>query len=73
MKGVDFTECDLSSASFVNCNLENATFDQTKLEKADLSTAYNYTIDPERNYIKKAVFSSEGLSGLLTKYDLKIK
>ncbi len=73
LKGVDFSACDLSSAKFENCNLEHATFDQTNLERADFSTAYNYNLDPAQNKIKKAVFSSDGLIGLLNKYDIKLK
>ena len=34
--------------------------------------AYNFDIDPEINMIKKALFSAQGLPGLLSKYQLKI-
>jgi len=50
----------------------NATFDKTMLEKADFRTAYNYSIDPDNNRIKKAKFSQSGLGGLLHKYDIVI-
>jgi fluoroquinolone resistance protein len=68
----DFTECDLHSALFRNCDLGRAVFFHTILEKADLSTSWNYTLDPEENKIKKAKFSREGLAGLLDKYELEI-
>lgn len=68
----DFAECDLTGAFFSNCDLKGAIFDRTTLEKADLSTAYNYIIDPENNKIKKAKFSTAGLAGLLSKYDIKV-
>ncbi len=67
-----FDDADLSSSKFISCNLENAVFIGTKLEQADLSTSYNYIIDPEKNKIKKAKFSSSGVPGLLTKYDIVI-
>lgn len=67
-----FDDADLSSSEFIGCNFENATFGKTNLEKADLSTSYNYSIDPENNRIKKAKFSVPGLPGLLMKYDIII-
>jgi hypothetical protein len=41
--------------------------------KADLSTSFNYQIDPERNKLKGARFSLHGIGGLLHKYDIKIE
>lgn len=69
----DFTECDLTGAVFAGCNLDRALFDRTILEKADFRTAYNYTIDPEKNTLKKAKFSVAGLPGLLRKYNIDIE
>lgn len=69
----DFTEADLTLAVFEHCDLTGAIFDNTILEKADLHTSFNYSIDPERNKLKKAVFSVQGLSSLLDKYDIVIK
>jgi len=69
---VDFTECDLTSAILENCDFLNSTFDNTTLEKADLRTSVHYSIDPERNRIKKAKFSLSASSGLLDKYDIDI-
>jgi uncharacterized protein YjbI with pentapeptide repeats len=68
----DFTESDLTSAIFNHCDLARATFDHTILEKADFRTAVNYSIDPEKNKIKKARFSTAGITGLLDKYDIDI-
>jgi uncharacterized protein YjbI with pentapeptide repeats len=70
---VDFSEADLTSAFFDECDLLGAVFDNTILEKADLSKAYNYSIQPERNRIKKAKFSQSGLSGLLQHWGIDIK
>jgi fluoroquinolone resistance protein len=70
---VDFTETDLTAAELNNCNMLQAVFDNTILEKADLRTAINFSIDPERNKLKKAKFSATALSGLLHKYDLIIQ
>ncbi len=73
LQEVDFSEADLSAALLDNCDLALSVFSNTILEKADLKTAYNYSIDPETNYIKKAKFSSNGIAGLLDKYDLEIE
>jgi hypothetical protein len=43
------------------------------LEKADIRTSHNYTIDPEKNKVKKAKFSIHGIAGLLDKYDIEIE
>jgi fluoroquinolone resistance protein len=68
----DFTEADLTDVKFENCNLHRAFFDRTILKNADLSTSYNFIIDPDNNDIKKARFSAQGLPGLLAKYDIRI-
>jgi fluoroquinolone resistance protein len=69
----DFTGCDLTSAVFDNCDLKDATFSNTIIEKADFRTAFNYSIDPTINKIKKAKFSLTGVPGLLDRYDLEIE
>lgn len=73
LQETDFVETDLSNAIFENCDLSRAVFNRTLLEKADFRTAYNYSIDPENNKIKKAKFSIAGISGLLNKYDILIE
>jgi uncharacterized protein YjbI with pentapeptide repeats len=72
LRDTDFTECDLTGSSFDNCDLQKAMFDHTNLEKVDFRTALNYSIDPEKNRLKKTRVSSSGLAGLLNKYDLLI-
>ena len=73
LQEVDFAEADLTGVIFSNCDLSGAIFQNTTMEKADFRTAYNYSIDPERNRIKKAKFSRMGLVGLLDKYGLIIE
>lgn len=72
LEGVDFAQSDLSSTSFDECNLNMAIFDNTIIEKADFRNASGFQIDPESNYIKKARFSTSGLPGLLTKYNIDV-
>jgi uncharacterized protein YjbI with pentapeptide repeats len=69
----DLTAADLTEAKFNNCNLHRAFFSNTILKGADFRTSYNFTIDPDDNQIKKAMFSVHGLPGLLAKYDIKIQ
>ncbi|HVU94020.1 MAG TPA: pentapeptide repeat-containing protein [Puia sp.] len=73
LRQVDFTGCDLSQAVFDGCDLADAVFERTVLEKADLRGAFNYSIDPAGNRVKKARFSLEGVRGLLGKYDILIE
>jgi len=70
---VDFAGCDLTTAAFDTCDFSGAVFDRTILERADLRTAYNYSIDPEINKIKKAKFSLPAVTGLLHKYNIDIE
>lgn len=70
---VDFTESNLANARFINCDLTRAIFERANLEKTDFTSSYNFTIDPEKNKIRKAKFSKENVAGLLTKYDIIIE
>lgn len=62
MEKAVFDHCDLDQAVFVNCQLRQANF----------STAWNISLDPERNKVKGAKFSVEGALALLGKYGLEI-
>ncbi len=72
LKNAVFEQANLSKATFDNTDLAGAVFERTTLAEADFSTAYNYSIDPELNNIKKAKFSQDGLAGLLTRYDIRV-
>lgn len=72
LQEVDFIDADLTGAVFEACDLTGAKFENTTLDKADFRTAFNYTIDPALNRLKKAQFSLTGLPGLLAGYDLVI-
>ena len=70
---VDFTEADLSQLHLDHCDLLKANFNRSILESTDFRLSINYSIDPELNRIKKAKFSSTGISGLLDRYDIVIE
>lgn len=69
----DFTEANLRKLSLEECDLTRATFQDTDLREADLSSARGYDIDPRQNRIRGAVFSSDGLSGLLQSFGIVIR
>ncbi|MBW4361524.1 pentapeptide repeat-containing protein [Flavobacterium taihuense] len=67
---VDFMATDLTEVLFENCDLYRAEFAKATANKADFKTSYNYTIDPKTTKLKKAIFSLEGLKGLLYKHEI---
>ena len=72
LEEIDFTEADLSGSVFKNCDLTKTVFDNTILQKVDFRTARNYSINPNKNNIKKAKFSLPEIVGLLDTYDIEI-
>ena len=73
LQEVDFAETDLTGSIFDTCDLAGALFENSILEKVDFETAFNYSIDPNINRIKKAKFSMAGVLGLLHKHDIEVK
>ena len=73
LQEVDFTEAELIGVVFDNCDLGRAIFERTNLEKADFRTAWQFSIDPTVNRVKKARFSREGVTGLLDKFNILIE
>ncbi|NTW83564.1 MAG: pentapeptide repeat-containing protein [Chlorobiaceae bacterium] len=72
LREADFSETDLSCSTFAECDLLLAIFHHTNLEGADLRTAFNFSISPENNRLRKARFSADGLPGLLDSYGIVI-
>jgi uncharacterized protein YjbI with pentapeptide repeats len=70
---VDFMGADLAEVVFDNCDLYRAEFSKAIANKTNFRTSFNYAIDPEKTKIKKAVFSMDGVKGLLYKHDIVIK
>ncbi|MBP1645868.1 MAG: Pentapeptide repeat (8 copies) [Bacteroidetes bacterium] len=73
LQEVDFSQADLTMSIFKDCDMLRTVFSNTNLEKADLTTSYNYIIDPNNNTIRKARFSKYGLSGLLIPFGIIIE
>lgn len=72
MHGTDLSGADLSGAIMDDCDLQEAVFDGTDLQRADLRTSHGFIIDPERNRLKGARFSTGNVAGLLAKYGVRI-
>lgn len=72
MKEASFMQVNLAGSTFDQCDLSGAVFNRTDLTSVNLVTAYNYSIDPEINTLKKASFSLQGLPGLLSRHQIKV-
>ena len=66
-------QSDITEALFDNCNLHLTVFDKAIANKADFYSSYFFSIDPEKTKLKKAIFSQDGLKGLLHKYEIIVK
>lgn len=73
LKSADFSDATLIKALFDSSDLAGTVFSKTNLQEASLVTAYNYSIDPEQNFIKNASFSAQGLPGLLTRHKIRVE
>jgi fluoroquinolone resistance protein len=72
LKESDFTEVTAINAVFDGCDFLDGTFDQSNLQGADFTKAINYHINPLKNQIKKAKFSTSGLIGLVSDFGIEI-
>ena len=69
---VDFMKTDVTEVLFDNCDLYRAEFALATANKANFKTSYNYTIDPTKTKLKKAIFSLNEVKGLLFKHQILI-
>ncbi|MEM1282659.1 MAG: pentapeptide repeat-containing protein [Chlamydiota bacterium] len=67
-----FNQANLVQANFSDSNLMGTLFHHSNLSKADFRGAYNYSIDPQLNTLKKAYFSLPEAISLLASLDLQI-
>jgi uncharacterized protein YjbI with pentapeptide repeats len=70
---VDFMNTDLTEVAFDNCDLYRSEFAKAIANKSNFKKSYNYTIDPTKTKLKKAIFSLNEVKGLLFKHELVIK
>ena len=67
---VDFMQTDLTAVVFDKCDLYKAEFEKANAQNTNFKTSINYTIDPKKTKIKKAIFSKDQLNGLLFKHEI---
>ena len=67
---VDFMGADLTSVLFYNCDLYRSEFNKAVSIKTNFKTSINYSIDPQKTKLTKAIFSLNGVKGLLFKHDI---
>jgi fluoroquinolone resistance protein len=72
LKESDFTDITAINAVFDGCDFLDGSFDQSNLQGADFTKAINYHINPLKNQIKKAKFSTSGLIGLVSDFGIEI-
>ncbi len=72
LKEADFSGADMTECKLKSCDLSNAMFGNTNLSKADLSTSFNFSINPNLNKLKGAQFSRDNINGLLDVFQIKI-
>ncbi len=72
-QNVDFSDADLTSADFSNVTFADCVFRNTNLENADFRYASGYYIDPTRNKISGARFSSPEVLNLLAGFEIVIE
>jgi uncharacterized protein YjbI with pentapeptide repeats len=73
IQGADFTEANLENTKLINSNLNNSVFNRTNLKSTNFLGSSNFSINPNENYLKGAIFSKDEIAGLLDVFELKIK
>ncbi len=66
---VDLMSTELTAVLFDRCDLYRTEFAKAIANGANFKTSFNYTIDPTKTKIKKAIFSLSGIKGLLYKFN----
>lgn len=72
LKYADFAEITAVNAVFDGCDFLHSTFDQSNLQGSDFTNATNYEINPLKNQLKKAKFSTSGLIELVSGFGIDI-
>jgi len=69
---VDFMACDLHSVLFDRCDLYRAEFEKADARRCDFSSSRNYTLHPGQTKVNRAIFSREGLRGLVKAFGVEV-
>jgi uncharacterized protein YjbI with pentapeptide repeats len=69
---VDFMKADIQAVVFDSCDLHRTEFEGALAQKANFYSSENYSINPAKTNVTKAIFSAEKLGGLVVHHQLKI-
>ncbi|WP_264557981.1 pentapeptide repeat-containing protein [Flavobacterium sp. N1718] len=69
---VDFMACDLQNVVFDQCDLYRAEFEKADARRCDFSSSRNYTLHPGRTKVQRALFSRNGLAGLVSGFGVQV-
>jgi uncharacterized protein YjbI with pentapeptide repeats len=67
-----FERCDMRNCRMESCNMDRAQFTRNDLRTFDVSSNYNFSLDPELNKIKGMQLHERQLICLLFKYELDV-
>lgn len=70
---VDFMSTDLTAVDFDNCDLYRSEFNKAVANNTNFKTSFNYTIDPRKTKLKKALFSLKEVKGLLLHHHIIVE
>ena len=69
---VDFMKTNLQGVLFDYCDMHRAEFEVALAQKANFYSSENYSINPSKTKLNKAVFAATKLEGLVNQIGLKI-
>ncbi len=69
---VDFMKANVQAVVFDSCDLHRTEFEGALAQKANFYSSKNYSINPSKTNLTKAIFSAEKLGGLVVHHQLKI-
>ncbi|MFC1774980.1 pentapeptide repeat-containing protein, partial [Nanoarchaeota archaeon] len=83
LKGTAFKDCQISDCDFIktnltevnfdSCDLKGSTFENCELTSTSFKGSKNYSINPNKNYLKKTKFSFPEVVSLLDCFDIEIE
>jgi uncharacterized protein YjbI with pentapeptide repeats len=69
---VDFMNANIKEVLFDRCDLHRSEFNGAMAHKADFYSSENFTINPAKTKVEKAVFAATKLEGLVNQIGIKV-
>ena len=70
---VDFMNANIKEVMFDRCDLHRSEFNGAMAQKADFYSSENFSINPAKTKVEKAVFAESKLGGLTRHLGLKLR